>query len=428
VKPVHDGTSTGPAVPPDDAARSGSASVADDAALSGSASVADDAALSGSASVADDAALSGSASVAGRRAHAAPPETGATGPDGSASQPSLELSRHTTLGLGGPATRLVTATRQHELVEMVSATPGDVFLLAGGSNVVIGDGGVDATVVLIRTAGIAVTPDDGRALVTVEAGHSWDDVVAFCVAEGLSGIECLSGVPGSAGATPIQNVGAYGQEVAETIQTVRVLDRTRDTVVDMPAADCGFAYRTSIFKGSDRYVVLSATFALERSPRSTPVRYSELARALGVEPGTRVPLPDARQAVLALRAGKGMVLDPADPDTRSVGSFFTNPVLTTEAFDALVDRAGTPPPHWPGPDGSVKISAAWLIEHAGFGKGYAGDHPGVGVSTKHTLALTNRGTGSTTALLGLAREIRDGVVKAFDVRLYPEPVLVACSL
>jgi UDP-N-acetylmuramate dehydrogenase len=338
------------------------------------------------------------------------------------------LSRYTTLGLGGRASRLVTATHQHELVQLGRATPGEVFLLAGGSNVVIGDHGVAATVVLIRTTGISVVPDGDRALVTVEAGHPWDEVVSFCVGEGLSGIECLSGVPGSAGATPIQNVGAYGQEVAETIHRVRVLDRVRDAVLDLAPADCGFAYRTSVFKGNDRYVVLAVTFALERSGLSAPVRYAELARALGASAGDRVPLAQAREEVLALRACKGMVLDPNDPDTRSVGSFFTNPVLSAEEFAVLVDRAGTTPPHWPGPDGATKISAAWLIEHAGFGKGYAGDHVGVAISAKHTLALTNRGSGTTATLLALAREIRDGVVQKFDVRLYPEPVLVACSL
>lgn len=361
-------------------------------------------------------------------AHPVPPAAGAGASAGSAAETALDLSRHTTLGLGGRAARLVTATHQHELVEMTLATPGDVFLLAGGSNVVIADSGVDATVVLVRTTGISVAADDGRALLTVEAGHPWDDVVSFCVAEGLSGIECLSGVPGSAGATPIQNVGAYGQEVAETIQNVRVLDRQRGDVIDLAAADCGFAYRTSIFKNNDRYVVLAVTFALERSPLSAPVRYAELARALDVAPGERVPMAEARQAVLALRARKGMVLDPNDPDTRSAGSFFTNPVLSAEAFATLVERAETTPPHWPGPDGTVKVSAAWLIEHAGFGKGYSGGRSGVAVSSKHTLALTNRGTGTTTELLDLAREIRDGVLRTFDVRLYPEPVLVGCSL
>jgi UDP-N-acetylmuramate dehydrogenase len=340
------------------------------------------------------------------------------------------LARYTTLGLGGRASRLVAAGAQDELVALVRTTPGELFLLAGGSNVVIGDDGIDATVVLVRATGIAVTqPEaDGPALLTVEAGHPWDEVVAFCVEQGLSGIECLSGVPGSAGATPIQNVGAYGQEVAETIRSVRVLDRRTGDVAEVVAADCGFAYRTSLFKGNDRYVVLSVTFGLHRDRRSTPVRYAELARALDVAIGARVPLLAARQAVLGLRARKGMVLDPADPDTRSAGSFFTNPVVGADEFAALVARAGAEPPHWPDEHGGVKVSAAWLIEHAGFGKGYTGDHGGVGVSTKHTLALTNRGTGTTAALLDLAREIRDGVLKAFDVRLSPEPVLVACSL
>ena len=345
-------------------------------------------------------------------------------------QTDADLSRHTTLRLGGRASRLLTATQQHELVEMVLATRGELFLLAGGSNVVIGDDGVPATVLLVRTAGIS-TADGERAdevLVTAEAGQPWDDVVAFCVASGLSGIECLSGVPGSAGATPIQNVGAYGQEVAETIRSVRVLDRHTGSVGDMMADECGFAYRTSLFKGNDRYVVLAVTFGLRRDATSAPVRYAELARALDVQVGDRVALPDVRRAVLALRAGKGMVLDAADPDTTSVGSFFTNPVLTADAFEALSARAGTTPPHWPAPDGTVKVSAAWLIEHAGFHKGYSGRHEGVAVSSKHTLSLTNRGSGTTAALLGLAREIRDGVLKAFDVRLYPEPVLVGCSL
>ena len=343
--------------------------------------------------------------------------------------PDPVLAPHTTLRLGGSAARLLTATQQGELVDIVRATPGDLFLLAGGSNVVIGDAGVPATAVLIRTTGVTVDQaDDGRVLVTAEAGHPWDDVVASCVSQGVSGLECLSGVPGSAGATPIQNVGAYGQEVAETIESVRVLDRVDGSVATWTPDQCGFAYRTSVFKGSDRYVVLAVTFALRRDPLSTPVRYLELAEKLGVQAGARVPLAQVREAVLALRARKGMVLDPDDPDTCSVGSFFTNPVLTADEFAEVVDHAGVTPAHWPGSDGTVKLSAAWLIEHAGFGKGYVGEHPGVGVSTKHTLALTNRGAGSTAALLDLAREIRDGVMTAFGVGLRPEPVLVACEL
>jgi UDP-N-acetylmuramate dehydrogenase len=352
------------------------------------------------------------------------------------------LSGHTTLRLGGPAGRLLVATGTDEVVQTVraasrdgrsaSSRAGDVLILAGGSNVVIGDDGWPGTVVLLRNEGIAVTPvDEDRVDLTVQAGHSWDDVVGSAVEAGLSGLECLSGVPGSAGATPIQNVGAYGQEVAQTISAVRVLDRTTDRVTDLAPADCGFGYRSSVFRHRDRHVVLSVTFRLRRSAMSAPIRYEELARALEVSPGERAPLARVRESVLGLRAAKGMVLDPTDPDTRSVGSFFTNPVLATPAFDALRLRAlevgGSEPPSWPDSDG-VKISAAWLIERAGFHKGYSGSFDGVAVSAKHTLALTNRGTGTTAALLGLAREIRDGVVKAFDVTLEPEPVLVNCSL
>lgn len=354
-----------------------------------------------------------------------------------------DLSRHTTLRLGGPAAQLATATHQDELVEMIRQTGGTFgdareaeptskfLLLAGGSNVVIADAGVDS-VILVRSAGISVTAADESVLLTVEAGQPWDDVVAQCVAEGFSGIECLSGIPGSAGATPIQNVGAYGQEVAETIAAVRVLDRELDLVRDLTPAECAFAYRTSRFRGSDRFVVLSVTFRLRRDPLSTPVRYTELARALDLEPGARAPLAEVRAAVLALRAGKGMVIDPTDPDTTSAGSFFTNPVLDPPHHAALRVRADevakAEPPAWPGDGGTVKISAAWLIERAGFAKGYHGGHPGVAVSSKHTLALTNRGTGTTAELLALAREIRDGVAKIFDITLHPEPILVNCTL
>jgi UDP-N-acetylmuramate dehydrogenase len=343
-----------------------------------------------------------------------------------------DLSRHTTLRLGGPAARLATATHQDELVEVIRQTDGEYLLLAGGSNVVIADTGVDSIVVLVRTTGLHLDSDADGVVLTVEAGQPWDDVVSLCVTEGISGLECLSGIPGSAGATPIQNVGAYGREVAETISSVRVLDRESDAVVDLAPADCGFAYRTSRFRGDDRFVVLSVTFRLCRDPLSAPVRYAELARALDVKPGDRAPLAEVRAAVLALRAAKGMVLDPADPDTNSVGSFFTNPVLSADAYLSLQARAAevarAEPPAWPADGGTTKVSAAWLIERAGFAKGYHGGHPGVAVSGKHTLALTNRGTGTTSALLALAREIRDGVAKIFDVELHPEPILIGCTL
>jgi UDP-N-acetylmuramate dehydrogenase len=351
-----------------------------------------------------------------------------------------DLAPHTTLRLGGPAGRLVVASTQDEILQIVrdgerAGVPP--LVLAGGSNVVVADEGVPGAVLLLRTAGIRPEPaGEGEVLVTVEAGQDWDEVVAWAVAEGLVGIECLSGVPGSAGATPIQNVGAYGQEVAETIASVRVLDRAfpagRGDVCDMSPAACRFAYRSSVFRHNDRYIVLAVTLRLRRGSMSAPIRYAELARALGVAVGASVPLAQARSAVLALRAGKGMVLDPSDPDTYSVGSFFVNPVLDPPAYAALRDRSvatiGEEPASWPADGGHVKVSAAWLIERAGFVKGYAGSHPGVAISTKHTLALTNRGAGTAAALIGLAREIRDGVAKAFDVDLHPEPVLVGCAL
>jgi UDP-N-acetylmuramate dehydrogenase len=346
-----------------------------------------------------------------------------------------DLAPHTTLRLGGPAGRLVVASIPDEILQIVrdaEAAGEPPLILAGGSNVVISDDGVPGPVLLLRTSGIAVEAAGAdEVLVTVEAGQDWDEVVAVAVAEGLVGIECLSGVPGSAGATPIQNVGAYGQEVSETIARVRVLDRADGQVRDLAPVECGFAYRSSVFRHNPRYVVLAVTFRLRRGVRSAPIRYAELARALGVPVGAEVPLAEARSAVLALRAGKGMVLDPTDPDTYSVGSFFVNPVLDPAAHADLRARSlattGAEPTSWP--DGArVKVSAAWLIERAGFVKGYDGGHPGVAISGKHTLALTNRGAGTTAALLALAREIRDGVAKAFDVELRPEPVLVGCSL
>ncbi len=338
---------------------------------------------------------------------------------------SPELSALTTLRLGGPAKRLVTAVSEDE-VTATARGAGQLLVLAGGSNVVVGDDGFPGTVLLLRTRGVAVTPGPDSVRLTVAAGHPWDELVGQAVAEGWSGVECLSGIPGSAGATPIQNVGAYGQEVAELIAEVAVYDRDADRVRRLGPAQCGFAYRDSVFKHSSRWIVLSVTFELPRSPLSAPVRYAELARVLGVPAGERVPLADARAAVLALRAGKGMVLDPADPDTYSVGSFFTNPVLPADDFTRLAQRAGDGLPAWPAADGTVKTSAAWLIERAGFPKGYA--RGPVAISAKHTLALTNRGGGSTGQLLELAREIRDGVSQRFGVLLHPEPVLVNCSL
>jgi UDP-N-acetylmuramate dehydrogenase len=341
----------------------------------------------------------------------------------------VRLSDLTTLRLGGPPARYLEAATEQALVDAVTAADraGEPLLvLAGGSNVVVADDGFAGTVVRVLTRGVV---RDGAGL-EVAAGEPWDPLVADCVVRGLAGVECLAGIPGSVGATPIQNVGAYGQDVAETIGWVRVLDRADATVRELAPAECGFTYRSSAFKREPgRWVVLAVSFALEASERSAPIRYPELARALGVEVGARALLADVRDAVLALRRGKGMVLDPDDADTVSAGSFFTNPVLDAGAFAALRARAAerlgpdAPPPAWPEGDGYVKTSAAWLIERAGFQRGH-GNPQGIAISGKHTLALTNRGAGTTAELVALAREIAAGVRDAFGVELVPEPVFV----
>jgi UDP-N-acetylmuramate dehydrogenase len=324
------------------------------------------------------------------------------------------LAPLTTLRLGGPAKRLVSVGTEAELVEAVREADEPLLLLAGGSNLVLPDAGWPGVVVRIETRDIE---RDG-AVLEVQAGEPWDDLVAAAVEEGLAGFECLSGIPGSVGATPIQNVGAYGQEVSETVRSVRVLDRTTGTIDELAPADCGFTYRSSAFKRADRWVVLAVTFAVHRADSSQPLRYAELARALDLEPGARAPLCEVREAVLALRRGKGMVLDPADPDTISAGSFFMNPILDADTVAALRPR----PPAFPQPDGRVKTSAAWLIERAGFAKGYARGR--VAISSKHALALVNRGGASTGELLALAREIAAGVRERFGVQLEPEPTIV----
>jgi UDP-N-acetylmuramate dehydrogenase len=353
----------------------------------------------------------------------------------------VNLAGYTTLRLGGPARSFVEATTEAELVTTIRAADDagqPVLVLGGGSNLVVSDLGFPGTVVHVGTRGVERRPGgDGRVLVRVQAGEEWEPFVARCVSEGLAGVECLSGIPGRVGATPIQNVGAYGQDVAETVVQVRAYDRHTRGVVTLDHARCRFTYRDSLFKGSDRYVVLDVTYALAEADESGPVAYAELARVLGVRVGDRVPLKEARDAVLELRRAKGMVVDPTDPDTRSAGSFFTNPILpaarVAELERRVADRLGpeaTFPryPESPGPDGAarVKTSAAWLIDRAGFAKGY--ERGPVRISTKHTLALTNPGGGRTEDLLALAREVRAGVHDAFGVRLVNEPVLVGVEL
>jgi UDP-N-acetylmuramate dehydrogenase len=344
------------------------------------------------------------------------------------------LAPLTTFRLGGPARRLVTATTDDEIVRTVRAADAagePLLVIGGGSNLVIGDKGFDGTALRIATGGVT---RHGTA-VEVAAGEVWADLVDTTVLEyGLAGIEFLAGIPGSVGATPVQNVGAYGAEVAGVITHVVAYDRIRRETVTLGNAECGFSYRDSVFKARpDRYVVVRVGFALEDADgRSTPVRYAEVARTLGVAPGERTDLRTARETVLALRAGKGMVLDPEDHDTWSAGSFFTNPVLSPAELTAFLERVRerlgpeATPPTYPAADGHAKASAAWLIDQAGFGKGY-GSGP-ARLSGKHTLALTNRGQATTEDLLALAREVRGGVAAAFGVTLVNEPVLVGVEL
>lgn len=340
----------------------------------------------------------------------------------------MNLAELTTLRVGGPAAEHVVVRTEEEFIEAVAGADRDgvpVLLVGGGSNLVISDDGFPGRVVQIATRGITIDDDSdcGGANITVAAGESWAHLVAHAVAEGWSGIEALSGIPGLTGATPIQNVGAYGAEIADTCSRVRTWDRQEKRLHTYTAAECSFAYRDSMFKQQPgRWLVLSVSFQLPHATLSAPVRYAELARRLGVEVGQRAPLAAVREAVLALRAGKGMVLDPTDHDTWSAGSFFTNPVLTAEAADTLPEGA----PRFPQADGRVKTSAAWLIQHAGFQPGHGNDR--ACLSTKHTLALTNRGTARAEDILALAREVRAGVADVFGVTLVPEPVLVGCSL
>ena len=341
--------------------------------------------------------------------------------------PSPLLAAHTTLRVGGPARRVLAPATEAELVQTVrdlDAAGEPVLVLGGGSNLLVGDDGFDGTVVKVATRGIEedVAACSG-AVLTVAAGEPWEDLVRHTLEHEQVGLETLAGIPGSVGGTPIQNVGAYGTEVGQLITTVRTLDRRTGAVRTFFAIECRFGYRSSVFKSEPgRYLVLSVTFQLRLGSLSAPVRYPELARALGVAVGERAPAREVAEAVLALRRGKGMVLDDADPDTWSAGSFFTNPVLDPERADALPPDA----PRFPQPDGRVKTSAAWLIERAGYGKGF-GEGP-ARVSSKHSLALTNRGRATAGDLLHLARQIRAGVESTYGITLVPEPVLVGCEL
>jgi UDP-N-acetylmuramate dehydrogenase len=343
---------------------------------------------------------------------------------GAAVEESVPLAPFTTLRIGPIARRLITCDTTEKVVAVLRALSleDEVLVLAGGSNVVLADDLTDLTVVLLANTELTV---EGH-LVRAEAGAMWDDVVVTSLAYGLGGLECLSGIPGSAGATPVQNVGAYGAEVADTISRVRLLDRRSGEDRWIAPAELGFGYRHSVLKNSDHAVVLEVEFALDPAGLSAPLRYGELSKALGVEPGARTDPTRVREAVLALRAGKGMVLDATDHDTWSVGSFFTNPVVAPSDLARLQADHGDVP-NYPAPDG-VKLAAGWLVERAGYGRGFPGDGAPARLSTKHALAVTNRGEATTEDVLALARTVRDGVRARFGIELTPEPCLVGCAL
>jgi len=341
-------------------------------------------------------------------------------------QQNVPLAPLTTIGIGGPARFFFRATSVDEIREALAwarARSLETFILGGGSNLLIADAGFDGVVIHVDLRGVTVESEDEYAMVKVAAGEPWDAFVARAVENDWAGIECLSGIPGSTGATPIQNVGAYGQDVSETVVRVEALDRTTDRVIWFTNAECRFGYRSSLFKSIEpgRFIVLSVTFRLKRGGCAT-IRYPELQQYVEERGVTVDDLRGVRDAVMAIRRRKGMVLDRDDPDTRSDGSFFMNPVLSRAAFEEL---ARTDAPHYPAGD-DVKLSAAWLIEHAGFHKGFT--HGNVGLSTKHTLAIINRGGGTAAEVVELVRMIQDRVRDAFGVELHPEPNFIGFAL
>jgi len=342
----------------------------------------------------------------------------------------MPLSDYTTLRVGGPAAELLEPTTPDELVataQRVWDDGGAWLVLGGGSNVVLADSGFGGSVIRVLTRGIEQLPtdDDGRTHLRVQAGEPWDDLVAYTVEHGLAGIEALSGIPGSTGAAPIQNIGAYGQEIASSLIAVDFIDAVTGERAWLDADELGLAYRTSELKAGRRGLVVAVELALEKTEGlSAPIVFPQLASALGVELGTRLPLTDVRAAVLALRASKGMLLNPDDPDSVSVGSFFTNPIVSADFARGLPTDA----PRWPSDEGTVKLSAAWLIERSGITRGFRLPGSRVAVSSKHTLAIVNTGGGTATEVGELARYIQTRVLTGFGVILQPEPVLVGVEV
>jgi len=337
------------------------------------------------------------------------------------------LAQYTSLRVGGPAQKFIHATTEQELIEAVknSDKSGEpVLIIGGGSNVLIGDQGFNGTVIRVETKGNSYQFDAcSGGMITVNSGENWDEFVQWIISKGFADVETLSGIPGTVGGAPIQNIGAYGHEVCEVIARVRTWDRKINAVKTFTNQDCEFGYRTSRFKREkDRYVVLDVTFQLRKGEMSLPIKYQELANYLGVQLGDRVLVEDVRRAVLALRAAKGMVLSESDPDSWSAGSFFVNPILSAELAAKLPSDA----PRWQQADGRVKTSAAWLMEKSGVRKGE--EHEGARVSTKHVLALVNSGNAKATDIAELARSARAQVKKVFGITLEPEVHFVGLSL
>jgi UDP-N-acetylmuramate dehydrogenase len=335
------------------------------------------------------------------------------------------LNKYTSLRVGGPAKSIVNVSTEAEIISAIEAA-GDspVLIIGGGSNVLISDTGFEGTVIHIANnqAESEIDACSGATL-TIGAGENWDDFVATTISRGFAGLETLSGIPGTVGAAPIQNIGAYGHEVSEFITRVRTYDRQAKAIKTFTNTECEFEYRNSHFKKHPgRYIVLSVQFQIRTGEISTPITYAELAKKLGIAVGEKAPVIDTRKAVMELRAAKGMLLNPDDKDSWSAGSFFTNPIVSTEIASALPESA----PKWPMADGRIKTSAAWLIENSGISKGHA--HGGAQVSTKHVLALTNSGNATAEELVQLAREVRKSVQEKFGITLEPEVNLIGISL
>ena len=336
-----------------------------------------------------------------------------------------ELSQYTSLRVGGPATKIVQVSTEAQIIAAIEEA-GDtpILIMGGGTNVLIADKGFEGTVIRISNNSVQAEVDAcSGATLTIGAGEDWDVFVQTTINSGFAGLETLSGIPGTVGASPIQNIGAYGHEVSEFVTRVRTYDRQEKALKTFTNSECQFSYRNSYFKAHPgRYVVLEVQFQLRIGEFSDPITYLELSKKLGIEPGDKASVVGTRAAVLELRASKGMLLSPDDHDSWSAGSFFTNPIISQQAADALPDAA----PKWPLNDGRVKISAAWLIENAGMHKG--DEVGGARISSKHVLALTNSGDATAADIAQLAKRARDQVKAIFGITLEAEVNLIGIEI